>query len=290
VLDSTIQEALAKARTPDERRPPPVSPCADGSTARIVRQREAEACTIVPVSVLGIAVLAGLTVAPAASRSSPGLGSVKGRVLYQGWVPPPVIVFEGGGEQPVLEVERNGKGLRSAVVYLDAPSEPAPEDLPVVGVDQTGWMFRPPVVAVSESQSVRFTNSDGANHSIRSRDETASNQINAFTLGAPYVHQFVRKADPGHPIVVTCDVHAWMIAWVYVFDHPYYAVTDAGGRFEITSVPAGSHRLHVRHPGGGLERDLDVEIVGRRPVPVEVMFDSADLRLSVPSPKGVAGP
>jgi hypothetical protein len=207
-----------------------------------------------------------------------GVGSITGRVLYRGQVPPPVIVFEGGVKQHVLEVEPSGKGLRFAVVYLDAPPEPTPTDLPVVSVDQVGWTFRPPVIAVDESQPVRFTNSDGANHSIRSRDEVPANQINEFMLAARFVKRFVRKPDVGQPVILTCDLHAWMIAWVYVFDQSYHAVTDRGGRFEITSVPQGFHRLHVRHPGGGLERELDVHVVAGRPAPVEVAFDSSDLR------------
>jgi hypothetical protein len=229
------------------------------------------------VLVLAISGLGGQTTPPATSRA--GVGSITGRVLYRGRVPPPLIVFEGGGKQHVLEVEPHGKGLRFAVVYVDARPEPAPENLPVVSVDQVGWMFRPPVIAVSESQPVRFTNSDGANHSIRSRDEMPANQIDKFMLGAPYVGRFVRKPDVGHPVVITCDLHAWMIAWVYVFDHRYHAVTDGEGRFEITSVLAGPHRLHVRHPGGGLARELDLKIVVGRPAPVEVTFDSSDLRL-----------
>lgn len=240
------------------------------------------------VFVLGIPVVAGQAPTPAAAP--PGFGSITGRVLYRGQVPPPLIVFEGGVKQHVLEVEPSGTGLRFAVVYLDAQPEPTPRDLPVVSVDQVGWTFRPPVIAVSESQPVRFTNSDGANHSIRSRDEVPANQINEFMVAGPYVKRFVRKPDVGHPVLLTCDLHAWMTAWVYVFDHRYHTVTDRGGRFEIKSVPEGFHRLHVRHPGGGLEKDLDVQIAAGRPVLVEVAFDSSDLRLPAPAGGRVVSP
>ena len=36
-----------------------------------------------------------------------------------------------------------------------------------------------------------------------------------------------------------CDIHPWMSAWVGVLDHPYFAVTDAEGKFEIENLPAG---------------------------------------------------
>ena len=47
------------------------------------------------------------------------------------------------------------------------------------------------------------------------------------------------------PIKVTCNIHPWMNAWVGVFDHPYFAVTDADGKFQIPLAPAGNYRLVV---------------------------------------------
>ena len=47
------------------------------------------------------------------------------------------------------------------------------------------------------------------------------------------------------PITVSCTIHPWMRAWIRVFDHPYYAVTDDNGHFEIKDAPAGEYRLVV---------------------------------------------
>ena len=58
-----------------------------------------------------------------------------------------------------------------------------------------------------------------------------------------------------------CNVHAWMNAYVGVLEHPYFAVTDASGRFSIPQLPAG--HLHAR----GLartSRDADAAGDGRR--------------------------
>jgi hypothetical protein len=51
-------------------------------------------------------------------------------------------------------------------------------------------------------------------------------------------------AEP-RPIKVQCNVHNWMSAWVYVADHPYFAVTDEHGNFEIKNAPAGSVKMAV---------------------------------------------
>src|SRR5262249_47260706 len=60
------------------------------------------------------------------------------------------------------------------------------------------------------------------------------------------------KFQPYHiPNLVKCDIHGWMGARVFVFPHPYFAVTDKDGNFEIKNAPAGKFRLVVLHEGGG---------------------------------------
>jgi hypothetical protein len=46
---------------------------------------------------------------------------------------------------------------------------------------------------------------------------------------------------------VKCDVHPWMMAWIAVFDHPWFAISANGGRFEIPSIPAGPQTIVAWH-------------------------------------------
>jgi plastocyanin len=216
-------------------------------------------------------------VCAAATLHADDTGALSGQVRYVGRVPPPVIVVESGRDQHVLEVEPGTKGLAFAVVYVDAEPEPPLEPLAAVTIDQAGWIFRPPVVAVRAGQLVRFANSDGANHNVRSQDEVAANRMNAQTLNTPHVHRFQPKPAPGSPVAITCDIHPWMIAWVYVFEHRFFAATAADGRFRIDSLPPGPRRLHVRHPAGGLARDLYVVVAAGHTTVVDVSFDTPDL-------------
>jgi hypothetical protein len=57
------------------------------------------------------------------------------------------------------------------------------------------------------------------------------------------------KADTT-PVTVKCDIHTWMRGMILVFDHPYYAVTDADGNFEIPMPPAGKFQIWYRHDTG----------------------------------------
>ena len=219
-----------------------------------------------------------------------GTGTIEGQVFYEGEVPRPTIVMEGGRTQHVLYLGRNG-GLRFAVAYLRAasrgPSEEQQsatfEEQESATLNQSGFIFEPQVLAVREGQPVRFTNEDGANHNVRSDAKDPPNRFSVYT-GAGQTETRRFRADPDHrPMVITCDIHPWMIAWIYTFAHPYFAVTDAAGRFRITGVPAGLHQLSLRHPAGGLQRDLRVQVTKGQVAPVRLRFTSEDLTARSPS-------
>jgi uncharacterized protein (DUF2141 family) len=46
---------------------------------------------------------------------------------------------------------------------------------------------------------------------------------------------------------INCDLHSWMIGWVVVAAHPYYAITGADGQFSFDNLPPGKYDLHVWH-------------------------------------------
>jgi plastocyanin len=203
--------------------------------------------------------------------------SISGRILYRGQAPPPVFVPESGGVSPVLRVDRESAGLQYAVVYVDGARAPAVPRAPVT-VAQRGFIFDPPVVAVAAGQEVRFTNDDSSNHNVRSADPMPRNRFNAYTgAGQEYVHRFTKPAV-ARPIVLSCDIHEWMAGWVYVFDHPWFAVTDRQGRFQIDGVLPGSYAVGVRQPAGGLTRDVRVDVREGEPAIVEVVFGTEDLK------------
>jgi hypothetical protein len=52
------------------------------------------------------------------------------------------------------------------------------------------------------------------------------------------------------PIQYKCTIHGWMSGYVRVFDHPYYAITDEDGKFEIKNAPVGKFRIVYWHESG----------------------------------------
>jgi plastocyanin len=209
--------------------------------------------------------------------AAPPKGEIEGRVSFLGQPPAPFSVPEGGTTQHVLHLDEH-HGLRYAVAFLEDAAAVSGAAPPPATLSQSGFIFQPQVLAVREGQSVRFTNEDSANHNVHSRSGLPANRFNAYT-GMGHVHTARFHAEPGHaPLLITCDIHPWMVAWIYAFEHPYFAVTDGAGRFRIIGVPPGLHLLAVRQPAGGLARDLRVRVEAGAAVRVEVVFGPADLR------------
>src|SRR5690606_37120358 len=100
-------------------------------------------------------------------------------------------------------------------------------------MDQLDYAFRPPLLAVRSGERVAFSNSDPANHNVRASSLRPGNQFNVYTgSGGEYLHRF-EADEKQRPVLIGCDIHAWMRGWVYVFDHPHFAVTDEAGRFAL---------------------------------------------------------
>jgi hypothetical protein len=59
-----------------------------------------------------------------------------------------------------------------------------------------------------------------------------------------------------------CDVHGWMSAYAGVLEHPYYAVTTSGGRFELKNLPPGTYTVEAWHEKLGAQTQT-VTISGR---------------------------
>ena len=51
---------------------------------------------------------------------------------------------------------------------------------------------------------------------------------------------------------LVCDTHAWMLGFVHIFDHPFFAATDVNGAFSIPNVPAGTYTVKAWHEDAGV--------------------------------------
>ena len=212
------------------------------------------------------------------------LGWIKGSVHYAGAVPDADTPDNAGTVQPMLEVDASEDGLRYAVVYLVgiSPQEVPRSDAPEVGVDQQDLEFQPRVTAVRAGMEIRFGNTDPENHNVRAQTRVPRNAFNIVTSsGGDYWKVFQTEPDFA-PILLACDIHAWMRGWVYVFDHPYFAVTNRQGRFSIGPLPAGTYQIQVRQPDGRLRADGEIRVESGGTKQLNIGFTTRDLAAAVP--------
>jgi plastocyanin len=145
----------------------------------------------------------------------------------------------------------HAQGLRYAVVTLEGVSKGRPVEKETMHeLDNLKCRFLPHVQAASVGQFVLFKNSDPILHTAHG---IFTGEQPQFNVGL-YPGRVSRKplVAPGL-LKMQCEVHPWMLAYIFVTDHPYHAVTDIYGEYVINDVPPGSYRLKVWHETLGTE-------------------------------------
>lgn len=187
-------------------------------------------------------------------------GALAGRVLIEGPVPANVPIKmmtdpfcmrahpDGSSfESYLVDPAGDNVGLENVFVYVkdglgtyyfDIPTEP-------VKLDQEGCRYTPHVMGVRAGQPIEIRNSDETVHNVNARAEINQGfNIGQVIRGRKDLRTFTA---PEVMIPFMCDVHKWMNAFVGVLNHPYFAVTKDGGKFELKNLPAGTYTIEAWH-------------------------------------------
>lgn len=215
-------------------------------------------------------------------------GTIKGKVTWQGKDPdqePIKAIPACNAAPPVPEdyiINPKNKGLKNVFVWIrpdgaekDAafPKEKIHPDLvkpakTEVDIDQPCCTFIPHVLAAREGQQFIIKNSATFAHNAKF-DSKKNGSINPLLpAGASHKLEKPLVFESGE-ITLQCNIHGWMKAHIRIFDHPYYAVTDADGNFEIKNAPLGKFNLFVHHPHNGWLGG----VAGRNGMPMNIKGD-----------------
>ncbi len=174
-------------------------------------------------------------------------------------------------------VDPNTKAVANVMVWVKAPKDTYLEvhakyqkRKETIPIDQPHCAFLPRVAAynpvffdgkelVPTGQQLHLKNSSTVAHNIRAvghpKYNIGFNRVVSAktTLDALKDLKEDEQLKPQPlPITIQCDLHTWMGAKLFVFDHPYYALTNEKGEFEIPLIPAGAEvSIMAWHEGSG---------------------------------------
>lgn len=209
----------------------------------------------------------------AADPADKDWGTIKGKIVYAGdKLPETVELKVDKDQQHCLEkgklfgeewvVNKDNKGIRWVFVWLSPDPTAAKKEVPIhpslkeikdkkVTLDQPCCAFEPHALAVREGQVVVAKNSSPIAHNFNYAGHPLVNQGKNQLMPPKSEFEIDNlRADEKFPVSVSCNIHGWMKAYVRVFNHPYFAVTNENGEFEIKNAPAGDWRLKVWHDSG----------------------------------------
>lgn len=250
-----------------------------------------------------LAAVCGLGLQLPSASADPG--HLVGQFILDGDVPKPKVIIEKGASvkdaavcaakdlyDETLVVDPKTKGIANIVVYLrkvdeiDPKAEKIPEEQLKIVFDQKNCQFLPHVLGVRNGQTVLVKSDDPVPHNTHTHP-FANDELNFVVRpndreGVPVKYE---KAD-SLPVKVNCDLHPHMTAYWVVLDHPYFAITDAQGKFKIENLPPGDYDFVVWHERVGfvdrkdeyIQEALEVTIeegktedIGEVEVPLELL-------------------
>jgi hypothetical protein len=228
-------------------------------------------------------VVTGSVIAAADARPPAAWVTVTGRVVLPEGVPVPAPKFLPGPAAGVPDervvVDPKTRGVRNVTVWLRPDStdpaarlaadevHPADARRPARAVVLDfgpRLVFEPRVAAARVGDRVSLQNLSPAATNV-AWDSFNNGKANVALAPGQLVQLPAPLVAEGDPIWVRSGTVPTG-GCVRVFDHPYYAVTDAAGRFELRDAPAGKYRLAYWHDGFGFKGGK----AGRFGDPVEI--------------------
>jgi hypothetical protein len=188
-------------------------------------------------------------------------GTIKGKVVFSGTPPAnPKLPVGGNPECSVhysapaydqVVTVKNGR-LQNVFVYVKTGLENHVFAWPGTAATITNekCIYVPRVLGVQMNQPLLFANADPTDHNIHGF--STAGEFN-FTLRGKDTTQQKKFRQSDIMMKVRCDLHPWMIGYVGVVPHPFFAVTGEDGSFEFKGLPPGEYELEAWHEKYGTQ-------------------------------------
>ena len=153
-------------------------------------------------------------------------------------------------ELAVTVIDERGQPVADVVIVAvpagdeARPPKPAGRRPNTMVVDQVNGEFSPKVRAIFVGDSVRFPNHDNIRHQVYSFSPTRRFELPLYPgVAAPPI-----RFDTAGVVVLGCNIHEWMVGYVYVSESPYFARTNESGKARLQNLPQRAYVVRVWHP------------------------------------------
>lgn len=156
-----------------------------------------------------------------------------------------IAVAAQAGDLRVHVMDAAGASVDDAVVSLHPiGSSPALSTNASAMMDQRGLRFSPFVLPIQAGTSVVFPNSDNVRHHVYSFSPAKRFELRLYAGN----HASSVLFDQPGIVTLGCNIHDWMVGYVYVLDTPYFAKTGTDGMAHLGDLPAGTYAVKLWQP------------------------------------------
>jgi plastocyanin len=155
--------------------------------------------------------------------------------------------------------DQHGKPVADTVISatpLD-PKNALRAKPPAVAIDQVDKQFVAYVTPIYVGSSVRFPNNDNIRHQVYSFSSAKRFDLPLYAgTDAPPV-----LFDKPGVVVLGCNIHDWMIGYIYVSETPFFAKTGSAGTASLEDIPSGDYLVKIWHPRMDRTEDATIQRV-----------------------------
>jgi hypothetical protein len=193
-------------------------------------------------------------------------GSVKGKVKAAAKYDDPMLKIDkdvdfcGKSQKAMMYEISGGMEVKNVLVVIEDVQKGKAAPKKDLIVDNVKCYFAPLMGIAYVGSTYEIKNSDSIFHNTSLALMLKDKRRTVYNLALPRKDQVIKKPvrTPGlHD--VKCDAHPWMRSYIYASNHPYVAITDASGNFEIKDLLPGKYKIKFWHEGMG-EVIKDVEV------------------------------
>ncbi|EUJ09251.1 hypothetical protein Meth11DRAFT_0035 [Methylophilaceae bacterium 11] len=201
---------------------------------------------------------------------------------YRALVPLTLLVLFGMHQVYAAELlvevqDSKGAKLKDAVVFVENTKTAGIAPTAGYELEQKSKQFNPQVSVVQVGTSINFPNRDKVRHHVYSFSPAKKFELKLYS-GVPANPVLFDKAGT---VVLGCNIHDTMLAYVYIVDTPYFAKTDSNGVAKLANVPEENYILKVWHyalqqENKVVEQSISVKS-SNKAIPVKLEINHANL-------------